>query len=279
MSRYALPAHDPTLTVTVGWDPPLQTFFGQVIHPPTSADEDHVMVAWMGTRSQEIATVAHLCMHLSLYTDIPVATQARLAQDQRESLPPTALQARLVHLLEQVDQQRDPRAWGADLAEEHQSTPQQMRGVVAQWWDAAMLRLAACADWCDGMFRPAHHQRFLDLHSEMALADRELASEREPRGADGHDAVRQPRTLDPAAWNDTRLVASANAQRFYDMSPVEHEDWARGGEAASEVERRIWEALQDTGETGRVDVLPPSGGRCFKPVDLLSSRSQGALPP
>src|SRR2546430_14954929 len=90
----------------------------------------------------------------------------------------SALQARLVHLLEQVDQQRDPRAWGADLVEEPQSTPQPRRGVVAQWWEAAMLRLAALADWYDGMFRPAHHQRFLDLNREMALADRDLPSQR-----------------------------------------------------------------------------------------------------
>jgi hypothetical protein len=263
MSRYALPAHDATLTVTVGWDPPLQTFFGQVMRPPTSADEDDVIVAWVGTHRQEIATVAQLCMHLSLYTDIPVATQARLAQDQVESLPPTALQARLVHLLEQVDQQQDPRPWSADLAEEHQSTPQQMRGVVAQWWEAAMLRLAALADWCDGMLRPAHHQRFLDLNSERALADRDLPSQQGPRGAETPDALRQPHALAPVERSEARLVASDNAQRFSVMSPAEHEDWARGGEAASEVERRIWEALQDAGETGRIEVLTPAGAPAF----------------
>jgi hypothetical protein len=119
------------MTVTVGWDPPLQTFFGQVMRPPTSADEDDVIVAWVGTHRQEIPTVAQLCMHLSPYTDIPVATQARLAQDQVESLPPTALQARLVHLLEQRDQQRGHQGMGADRAEERATDAGSGRAAVA----------------------------------------------------------------------------------------------------------------------------------------------------
>ena len=184
-----------------------------------------------------------------------------------------------MHLLEQVDQQRDPRAWGADLAEEPQSTPQQRRGVVAQWWEAAMLRLAALADWYDGMLRPAHHQRFLDLNSEMALADRDLPSQQGPRGTETPDARRQPQALAPVAWSEARLVASDEAQRFSVMSPAEHKDWARGGEAASEVERRIWDALQAAGDTGRIEVLTPSGALAFH-LDLSApQRSIGADSP
>jgi hypothetical protein len=93
MSRYALPAHDPALTVAVGWDPPLQTFFGQVIRPSASAGADDAIVAWVGTRSQDIPTVGQLAEHLAPYADITVGTQARLTQDQLASLPPTALQA------------------------------------------------------------------------------------------------------------------------------------------------------------------------------------------
>jgi hypothetical protein len=33
MSRYSIPAQDPDLTVIVGWDNPLVTFFAQVFDP------------------------------------------------------------------------------------------------------------------------------------------------------------------------------------------------------------------------------------------------------
>ena len=33
MSRYHIPAQDPGLTVIVGWDNPLTTFFAQVFDP------------------------------------------------------------------------------------------------------------------------------------------------------------------------------------------------------------------------------------------------------
>ena len=104
MSRYILPAHDATLVVAVGWDNPLQTFFGQVTRP-TSADEDNASVAWVGTESEEITTVADLCTHLHPYTDIPPALRAQLTRDQARRLPPSALQARMVALLAQLEQE------------------------------------------------------------------------------------------------------------------------------------------------------------------------------
>jgi hypothetical protein len=109
MSRYVLPAHDRTLRVTVGWDPPLQTFFGQVVRPATAPHADDTLVAWLGTRAQEISSVAQLCRQLAAYAVIPRATQARLAREQRESRPPTALQVRLRQALDQLEPQRDPR--------------------------------------------------------------------------------------------------------------------------------------------------------------------------
>jgi len=108
MSRYVLPAHDPTLRVTVGWDPPLQTFFGQVVRPTTAPHADDTLIAWLGTRAQEIPSVAHLCRQLAAYAVIPRATQARLAREQRASRPPTALQVRLRQVLEHLEQWHDP---------------------------------------------------------------------------------------------------------------------------------------------------------------------------
>ena len=105
MSRYPVPAHDATLVVTVGWDPPLQTFFGQVVRPATSADQEDACVAWVGTSPQAIPTVAQLWTHLHPYADLPVAAQALLARDQASSPPPTALQVRMGQLLEPLARQ------------------------------------------------------------------------------------------------------------------------------------------------------------------------------
>jgi hypothetical protein len=109
MSRYVLPAHDPTLRVTVGWDPPLQTFFGQVVRPTRVPSADDTLVIWLGTRAQEIPSVAQLGRQLAAYAVIPRATQAQLAREQRASRPPTALQVRLRQVLEHLEQWHDPR--------------------------------------------------------------------------------------------------------------------------------------------------------------------------
>jgi hypothetical protein len=62
------------------------------------------------------------------------------------------------------------------------------------------------------------------------------------------------------------------------MTPAEHDDWRRGGEEANEVELRIWEALQQGGETGRVDVLTPSGDTAFR-LDLRTEPAATPEPP
>jgi hypothetical protein len=112
MSRYLVSAHDATLVVTVGWDPPLQTFFGQVMHPAASAEQDDTCVLWVGTQPQEIPTVAQLWPHLHPYADIPLPLHARLTRDQASSPPPTALQVRMWHVLEQQAQQQGRGGWG-----------------------------------------------------------------------------------------------------------------------------------------------------------------------
>ena len=106
MSCYPVPAHDATLVVTVGWDPPLQTFFGQVKRRATAADEEDVCVAWMGTSPQAIATVAQLCATMRRYADISATTAMLLTRDQASSSPPTAFQMRMRHLLDELAQQQ-----------------------------------------------------------------------------------------------------------------------------------------------------------------------------
>jgi hypothetical protein len=57
MSRSHFPAQDPRLTVVVGWDNPLATFFAQVCDPSIE-DEDEACVLWLGTAPQVMPTVA-----------------------------------------------------------------------------------------------------------------------------------------------------------------------------------------------------------------------------
>jgi len=59
MSRYSIPTQDPRLTVIVGWDNPLATFFSQVFDPSIE-DDDEAELLWIGTAPEAIPTVAAL---------------------------------------------------------------------------------------------------------------------------------------------------------------------------------------------------------------------------
>jgi len=89
MSRYSLPAQQPGLTVTVGWDNPLCTFFAQVFDP--SIEEDACLL-WIGTAPGAIPTVAALQAQLAGWAAIPPDIVDRLTRDQQGATPPTPLQ-------------------------------------------------------------------------------------------------------------------------------------------------------------------------------------------
>ena len=59
MSRYTLVPHDPRYEVIVGWDPPMQTLFGQVF-VTTVEDDDAACVLWVGLEVQALTIVAAL---------------------------------------------------------------------------------------------------------------------------------------------------------------------------------------------------------------------------
>jgi len=91
MSRYSVPAQDPGLTVIVGWDTPLTTFFAEVFDP--SIEEDDVAyLLWIGTDPQALPTVAALQAQLAGWTTIPADIVDRLTRDQQAATPPTPLQ-------------------------------------------------------------------------------------------------------------------------------------------------------------------------------------------
>ena len=49
MRRHTIPARDPNLTIVVGWDNPLATYFAQVARPedPDREDDDPILL-WVG---------------------------------------------------------------------------------------------------------------------------------------------------------------------------------------------------------------------------------------
>ena len=91
MSRYSIPAQQPGLTVTVGWDNPLCTLFAQVFDPSIEEDADACLL-WIGTAPEAIPTVAALQAQLAGWATIPVDIVDCLTRDQHAATPPTPLQ-------------------------------------------------------------------------------------------------------------------------------------------------------------------------------------------
>jgi len=102
MSRYTIPARPETLTtypgatVTVGWDNPLQTFFGHVMAPVR--DEGDEPVVWIGTEEGEITHALDLSAQMWPWACIPGEVLVQLARDYAAREPQTALQRAILDL-------------------------------------------------------------------------------------------------------------------------------------------------------------------------------------
>ena len=105
MSRYRIPAQDPGLTVIVGWDNPLMTFFAQVFDPSIEDDEAACLL-WIGTAPEAILTVAALQAQLVGWATIPPDIVDRLTRDQQAATPPTPLQQWAHQLLHHAGERR-----------------------------------------------------------------------------------------------------------------------------------------------------------------------------
>jgi hypothetical protein len=109
MSRYSIPAQDPDLTVIVGWDNPLVTFFAQVFDPSIEEDAEACLL-WIGTAPGAISTVAALQAQLAGWATIPPDIVDRLTRDQQGATPPTPLQRWAHQLLHDAGETRPDRA-------------------------------------------------------------------------------------------------------------------------------------------------------------------------
>ena len=59
-SRRSIPAHAPDLTVVVGWDNPLSTFFAQVERNQDDDDPRDPILLWIGSELGEVAQAEQL---------------------------------------------------------------------------------------------------------------------------------------------------------------------------------------------------------------------------
>jgi hypothetical protein len=68
MSRHEIVARDPAHKIIVGWDPPLMTFFAQVMdRRAEEAGWDDKFLLWVGCSCQEIYEVEQLARKISKY--------------------------------------------------------------------------------------------------------------------------------------------------------------------------------------------------------------------
>lgn len=86
MSRIEIPRKNPDLLVTVGWDPPLQTYFAQVGRHQGSDSDD--LVLWLGTRFREHTRPEDLTPALSRYAELKPATVRQLHEDRHAEPAP-----------------------------------------------------------------------------------------------------------------------------------------------------------------------------------------------
>jgi hypothetical protein len=97
MSRYTIEALDPGLTVTIGWDNPLQTFFAQVSRRDVGDDADDEadpVILWLGGTPREVPTNEALATGLADYAVIPADVVEALHRDGAAGAarPPTEFQ-------------------------------------------------------------------------------------------------------------------------------------------------------------------------------------------
>ncbi|MEV4472853.1 hypothetical protein [Nonomuraea sp. NPDC049504] len=86
MSRYTIPNppdSPESRTITVGWDPPLNTYWATAFDPPAPGDEDDVEVFWIGYTPCELPDVESLATALREHgVEIPPFTLDALRADK-----------------------------------------------------------------------------------------------------------------------------------------------------------------------------------------------------
>ena len=82
MSRHDLTPFDPAHEVTVGWDPPLQTYFAQVLDTAVGEESLAYEVLWIGTGLCEVPNLAIVIAAVAPFASVPAGLPGQLARDR-----------------------------------------------------------------------------------------------------------------------------------------------------------------------------------------------------
>ena len=111
MSQHTIPTRQqsiPPITVVVGWDNPMRTFFALVCQEPPDdrPDDDPKTLVWVGTDYDEIKTLEPIIEAVAPWADISQETQQKLLADQKEgaTYQPSAIQSWVEELAQAAKQ-------------------------------------------------------------------------------------------------------------------------------------------------------------------------------
>ena len=93
MSRYTFEGNRPALSIVVGWDNPLKTYFAQVWDGGGLEKGD--LKLWVGAGADKVPTPEALAELVAPYGDIPAEVLAQLEEDYEVRRAPTLLQSLL----------------------------------------------------------------------------------------------------------------------------------------------------------------------------------------
>jgi len=82
MSRRTLPAYTPGMTVVVGWDNPLGTFFAQVTRETGPDDDNDPNVFWIGGQFGEVQRAEDIVAPLAPYAALTPEMVVQLRADR-----------------------------------------------------------------------------------------------------------------------------------------------------------------------------------------------------
>jgi hypothetical protein len=101
MSRHVIPALFPNVTVVIGWDNPLNTFFAQVTREQDDDDSHDPVVLWLGSRPGEVIAARDLVAPLMPYAVLSPEDIGQLDDDRAACGDggPTVFQREMLTLL------------------------------------------------------------------------------------------------------------------------------------------------------------------------------------
>jgi len=77
MSRHELDPLNPAHEEVVGWDPPLRTYFAQVLDTAGDEESGACEVLWIGTGFREVADPAAVLAAVAPFASVPAGQLAR----------------------------------------------------------------------------------------------------------------------------------------------------------------------------------------------------------